>query len=208
MLLYNIFVAYRDAGHLAPAADALRRYVELAPDADNAEMARQRLRAIERRLAAEEAGEAPPEEEAPAEGDEGLAADTSSGSAASSDAPAPPPASTGGGGLSPVGFIVAGVGAAALVGAAVTGGLALSEQDALQADCPNRACPDGYDFESRVSSGQTLAITTDVLLGVGLAALATGVVLIFVLDGGDGDDTQVGAFCGPRGCAVSARGRF
>ncbi|HJL18229.1 MAG TPA: tetratricopeptide repeat protein [Sandaracinaceae bacterium LLY-WYZ-13_1] len=222
-LLYNIFVAYRDAGMLEPAVDALRRYVELAPDAPNAEMARSRLRAMERTLArqsasgGDDAGDSEATTDGPGDEPDDLDADGDPGAEAgdpleaTGDEPTAPRGSeggaSGGGGLSPVGFIVGGAGAALMIGGAITGGLALSEQSALEADCPNRRCPSGYDVEGRTSTGEALSITTDVLLGVGGAALATGVVLIFVLQEG-GDDPQAAAACGPDGCAVGVRGRF
>ena len=47
-LLYNIFVAYRDAGRLQEAMEALRRYLELVPDAENRDQLTARLAAMER----------------------------------------------------------------------------------------------------------------------------------------------------------------
>jgi hypothetical protein len=123
---------------------------------------------------------------------------------------AAPASSSGGGGPSPVGFVVAGIGAAAIVGGIVTGAMALSVQDELAATCgPERLCPPGYDFQTRVSSGDTLAIVTDVLLPVGVAAAAAGVVLMFVLtEGGSSEAPAASAFCGPDGCMGVVRARF
>src|SRR5688500_8532502 len=45
-LLYNIYLAYRDAADIDHAADALRRYLELVPDAEGAAMLRGRLAAL------------------------------------------------------------------------------------------------------------------------------------------------------------------
>lgn len=190
-LLHNVYVAYRDAGDIERAADALRRYLELAEGLDNETVLRQRLAAMERMIAERRARDA--------------AGDTSQPDA-EPEASAPA-TSAGGGGPSPVGFIVAGVGAAALIAGAVTGGLALGANDELASTCPDRVCPPGYDFESTASSGAALALTTDVLLPVGAVALATGVVLILVLQE-SGESASAGAACGPDGCVAVARGRF
>lgn len=206
-LLHNIYVAYRDAGMAAEAADALRRYLENSPEVDNRPLLERRLANLER-MAANQTnagdGDAQPDT---AEPDTAAEPDTTT-SSSSSDTTAPADSSGGGGGgLSPVGFIVAGVGAAALIGAAVTGPLALVQESDLADMCPNDVCPDDVDLDGMRGTGQALAITTDVLLGVGVAALATGVVLIFVLEEG-GDDTNVAGACGPDGCMAVARGTF
>lgn len=194
-LLHNVYVAYRDAGDIERAADALRRYLELAENLDNETVLRQRLAALERLIAERRAREADGDTAQPDAEPEATA-------------PAARPAtSAGGGGPSPVGFIVAGVGAAALIAGAVTGGLALGANDELASTCPDRVCPPGYDFESTASSGSALALTTDVLLPVGAVALATGVVLILVLQESD-ESASAGAACGPDGCVAVARGRF
>lgn len=107
-------------------------------------------------------------------------------------------ASTGGGGISPIGIIVAGVGAAALIGGAITGGLALSSAG----DAPSDTSPQADD-------ARTLALVTDVLLPVGAAAAITGVILMFVLQDGAGgsasESAQVVPVLGPTyaGVAVS-----
>jgi hypothetical protein len=61
------------------------------------------------------------------------------------------------------------------------------------------------DFEGTRDGGKALALTTDVLIGVGAAAAITGVVLLFVMGGGD-EEEEPAVACGPFGCSV--RGRF
>ncbi|MGE0784778.1 MAG: tol-pal system YbgF family protein [Sandaracinaceae bacterium] len=208
-LLHNLYVAYRDAGMVSEAADALRRYLAESPEVENRPLLERRLANLEA-MAANQSNDGgsgahdDPDHDAgsDASSDAGDSHATSRGDRSSSDA-------SGGGGFnpSPVGFIVAGIGAAALIGAAVTGPLALTTESDLASMCPNDACPPGVDVEGRAGTGRALAITTDVLLGVGVAALATGVILIFVLQEG-GDEAPVAAACGPDGCMAIAHGSF
>lgn len=50
VLLYNIGLAHERLGHLSEAIDALRRYLEGAPDADDAEIVQERIRTLQARL--------------------------------------------------------------------------------------------------------------------------------------------------------------
>lgn len=198
-LLHNIYVAYRDAGELEPAADALRRFLEVG-HVENATILRRRLAELER-LIAERNGEAPPEE------DHSDASRPRSSSEPAREHASGPSASSADGGPSPIGWAVLGVGAAAVVAGAITGGVTLSVNDELSSSCPNRECPAGYDYESRTSTGSALALTTDILIPVGAVALATGVVLLLALHE-DGDSPRAAAICGPDGCAATVTGRF
>lgn len=76
-----------------------------------------------------------------------------------------------------------GVGGGALLGAVVTGAVALSKESEARDLCPDNKCP--YD-ESTIkkvndlkSSVRSLGITTDVLIGVGVAGAAAGALLFF-----------------------------
>lgn len=197
-LLHNLYVAWRDAGELERAADALRRFLEVG-NVENATILRRRLAELER-LIEERGGDVPDDDD-----DDD---DPEPEPRVSADAAAPASSSSsGGGGPSPVGWVVLGVGAAAVVAGAITGGVALSMNDELASTCPNLECPPGYDHASRTSTGSALALTTDILLPVGGVAVATGIVLLLVLQEG-GDDASAAAICGPDGCAVSVTGRF
>lgn len=60
-LLYNMFVAYRDAGRLEEAASALRRYLDATgPELDGRAMLEARLASLEQQIAAQAPREAPP----------------------------------------------------------------------------------------------------------------------------------------------------
>lgn len=173
-LLYNVFLAYRDAGELVRAAAALRAYLEAVPEAPNAALLRARLEALEAELA--EAASAP----APV---------TSEAEPAVTTTTTTP---------SPVGAIVAGVGGAALVAGIVTGALAMDRASTLSTLCgPERLCPPGH--EPILSEAQSLALATDVLLIVGGLTAATGLVLALVMPG---DTSEVRLAIGPGSLSI------
>lgn len=223
-LLYNVYVAYRDAGDLVRSRDALREYLERVPDAPNAANLRARLESLDRMIeqqgtAAEGTETTPPEgegatETTPAEGETEAATETGAETEPVDEGvPTESPPSSGGG-ISPLPIVVAGVGAAMMVGGAITGALAMSSEDTLDSTCPDRACPPGYDFQAEADNGRTLAITTDVLLFGGGAVLLGGVVWLvvdLVSGGGDGSGEEtppVTALCGPEGCAIATHFAF
>lgn len=110
----------------------------------------------------------------------------------------------GGGGVSPIGIIIASVGAAAAIVGGVLGGVALSDSDAARQGCVDGRCPSSA--RDSIAGAQTLANVADGLIFGGLAVAATGVVLMFVLadDGG----TEAAAACDPTGCGAVVRGTF
>jgi hypothetical protein len=125
----------------------------------------------------------------------------------------PPPSSASSGvgfGSSPVGWIVGGVGLAAIIAGVITGVMALDAQSTLDQMCgpDHHSCPAG--FESTRNNGQTFGAATDGLLIGGGVALAAGVVLLFVLEGGgsSSETPPVSASCGPTGCSAFVTGRF
>lgn len=87
-----------------------------------------------------------------------------------------------------VGIIIGGVGVAAGVGALVTGLMSQSTYDSLLERCTNMVCPPGS--EDDISSGETLALVSTVMLGVSIVGIGVGVALLLVdLTSGD-DDAQ------------------
>jgi tetratricopeptide (TPR) repeat protein len=100
------------------------------------------------------------------------------------------------GGVSPIGFIVLGGGAAVAIAGAIVGGLALAQRGSILSECVEGRCPP--ELEGSAAEIDTLALVSDVLLFGGLAIAATGLILAFVLpaDGG----MQAGMSCGPTGC--------
>lgn len=218
-LLYNLYLAYRDAADLSRAAHALRRYLELVPDAEGASMLRGRLAALDRELAERASAstdstttdtattDAAPDDTATTQADVEHADTTTTTTTTSDDAPSTASSS---GGAGPVPWIVGGAGVVLVVAGAITGGMALGSQGTLDSTCPDRMCPVGFDHESEASTGRTLAITTDVLLITGGVALVTGIVLLAVM-GGDGEEAPpatAGIGCDGTGCAIAVRARF
>ena len=202
-LLYNIYVAARDAGDVRKATSSLERYLdemESVPDRANLASRLESLRAqvmelevqdqAERdRLAADEARRR--EEEAQRQRDE----EERRRQQAESEA------------IPTVPLIVAGVGAAALIGGAVTGVLALGAVSDIDERCRGGAC--SYpELDDDTSSARTLIRLTDFLLLGGTVLLAGGLTWAALTWGSGGDEAPVAAACGPEGCVAELRGRF
>jgi hypothetical protein len=81
--------------------------------------------------------------------------------------------------LKTIGWIAVGVGAAALAGGAVTGGMSLSKNKDLESSCTAGSCPSGVDPDIEESRDK-LALMTDILIPVGGVLAATGIVLLIV----------------------------
>lgn len=227
-LLYNLYVARRDAGQLAAAASALRQYLDEGEDIENAALLRHRLAALEAQLATESSagGEASAAADASAgseaTGDDAAASESEplgGASASASDAQdtrsatserateasslAPGPSRS----PSPVGYAVIGVGAAALVAGLVTAGLALDRYGALEATCgADHSCPAGT--EAQRDEGVALATSTDVLLVSGGVIAAVGVVLLFTVLDEAPAAPPVSASCDGSGCGATASFTF
>jgi hypothetical protein len=123
--------------------------------------------------------------------------------------PEPPPveqpAPAGHGALWTGGWVVTGIGAAILVAGGVTGGLALSAGNQLESDYPDgvpRADEDKVDRMDR------LAVATNVLLGVGGAAVIAGVVLLVLDDGPAESAVTLAPAAGPGFAGAALTGRF
>jgi len=103
------------------------------------------------------------------------------------------------------GWVAVGIGGAILVGAGVTGVLAIDLDSDLSSKCDSsHTCT--RDLQGDIDRLDTLSLTTDVLLGVGAAAVITGTLLLTVFSGGE--DLQVQPAVGPGGVGASISGRF
>jgi len=196
-LLYNMYVAYRDAQNLPRAADALQRYLEHVPDAPMHDQLRSRLGRM--RAAIEQHGASATVE--PDGNDPGL-------DAGAMDAPSDDRADDAGDSDLPIpALVVAGAGALLLGGSAITGVMTASKQSQLEDGCPTRLGCDPALEDTR-DSGKTLALVTDVLLFAGIAAVGVAAtLLVFGQDEPSGSATaSVG--CGPGGCMGSVRVGF
>ncbi len=114
------------------------------------------------------------------------------------------------------GWATLGVGTAVLVGAAVTGGVALSMNNELKGDCGDGTClkEERQDDEDKRDS---IATASSVLFGVGGAAAAAGVVLLALgyfdkeQDKDEKESRAAVAFTpsfGPRFLGAAIQGRF
>lgn len=190
-LMFNAYVAYRDANDIASAARCLRVYLENAGDRvqDRVNL-EARLRTMEQAVAEERARE------------EALAAEQRARERERQTPPRGPETWP---------WIVLGVGAAVVIAGAITGGIALGEADRLAADCPGTVCGPEIDFDGRNANIDTLGIAADVLLFGGAAIAVTGLILGLALGIGESapeSQPEVSAACGPAGCAASLRTRF
>ncbi len=134
------------------------------------------------------------------------AAASPASTADSASAPGSERAEDTGGGFPLVPVVVAGVGGAMLIGAAVTGVMALVEQSELEQKCRDDVCDP--DLESTKQSADTLATVTDVLWVAGVLTVGTGVVLHFVLPGEPSESASVTPVVGPSVAGLCLDGRF
>ncbi len=105
-------------------------------------------------------------------------------------------------------WVAIGIGGAAAVGAGITGGILASKSGSLEDNCPESQCPES-EWEN-LDSARTLAITTDVLIGVAAVGVAAGIVLFFVEPGLGEDENVVAVTPAPvsKGAVLSISGRF
>ncbi len=95
--------------------------------------------------------------------------------------PAPVAAPVDNSAIRTAGWVVLGVGGAALVGGVVTGALLLAESSSLDAECVDQTCLATAD----VDTFNALRPTTTVLLAVGGAGVATGLLLALAFPDGE-----------------------
>jgi hypothetical protein len=231
-LLYNLFLAWRDASELEPAVEALRRYLsEGNPPSSTRIRLEAQLEGMEQRLeeqrAAAVAATTPgatttsttetsttetstTEREADTAGQETTSTTATSSAVRGGGDEARVDDDHGGGGVVPLApIIVMAAGGALAIASIITGAMALGKKGELDDVCDaDGACAPG--FEDARDSGQSLAIVTDVLLFGGLATVAVGAVLLALGVGASGDEEEpsVAFGCTGDGCAASARMSF
>ncbi len=190
LIAFNVGQSFFDAQQWTQAREWLRRYIASAGSEDDLRpRAETMLREIETRESLSHSGETTEQRDARR---------------------APSSATTGDddGAISPIGPIVAGVGAAALVAAAITGAVAASAYSSIRKQCADGVCPESRRTD--VDRVGTLALTTDILWVSGAVLAALGLVLTFVLPTGNSsggtDDPTVAVGFGPG--SLFARGTF
>jgi hypothetical protein len=189
-LLFNLFIARRDAGQTRQAADALRLYIASAPDDPQLEVLRGRLSTLDAQLAAEDARA---RQAAPDDTDTGIES-----SVAPTELETIAPVTTtdeGGGNAGP--WVVIGVGGAVAIAAVAMAIVTSIDYGNLSSTCTEGVCPPGTDLET----GRTLALTSDILGGVGAATMIGGIVWAIV-DATSSPSTRESASiqCTPLGC--------
>jgi hypothetical protein len=107
-------------------------------------------------------------------------------------------------------WVVGGVGVAAAVGAAITGGLTMSKADDIKSNCEGDVCPTKY--QSDADAAKTLGNATNALIAVAAVGVAAGVVLFFVepkMNRGE-DAVEIAPVAAPTadGGALAIVGRF
>jgi tetratricopeptide (TPR) repeat protein len=176
-LLYNIGQAHRLAGHTAEAIRLYRMYLLRSPNAANQGEVEEKISELQKLLDQQKkASNLPPDQPRPPD---------STGQHVETSAAQPPPtreappstadnqAAARGRTKKIAGLVTAGVGVAAVVVGATFGGLAQKNSDDLTKLAQNMQPFDS----SKASAGKTDQILEGVFLGVGAAAVATGVVL-------------------------------
>lgn len=229
LLQFNLAQAYERLGRLSEARDAYVAYLESSPDSTEQRLlAEARAASLRERIAqtgvvltggpegaavlidGEDMGRLPHPDPFPlaagshqvevrAAGYETFRSTVAIPEGESTELPITMDASSGGGGggVSMIGVGVAAAGGALLIGGAITGGLALSSAS---------SAPASEGDEADLARG--LALATDVMIPIGVAAAATGVALMFVLGGDESGDQAVLPWFSPGGAGVSATRRF
>ncbi|MEM9074242.1 MAG: hypothetical protein AAGE52_37460 [Myxococcota bacterium] len=195
-LLFNAYLAYRDAGDLSEATRVLGRYIEAAPDVEDIETLRRRHAAMRETVDRQQtqAAEEEAERQRLEEERERLAREAEEQRRRAEAAEGNP--------LNPAGFAVGGVGVAMLAGALVTGLIARGRVSDIEDNCPDDRCVLGFDLDSERADADRMIRTSDVLLFAGIATTAVGIGLLFVGRGDDEDEEapQATFGCGPQGC--------
>ncbi len=224
-LLYNMYLADRDAGRVQAAAEALDAYLRAMPDDPRADSLRVRLQALRQASAdrsaadaanAANAGDAKPAQHAARNDTETAATkpDTNAASAVSAPAAKPRPASL----VLPIAFW--GGAGALLIGAGLTQWLAANKHDDLQKLCPAGDCTKaGAAADHRgsqlQSQGKTFVTASYVLLAGGIVSAAVGTGLYFLTgrkpsqtEASTAPATSAALECGAERCVATLRGAF
>ncbi len=164
-LLYNLYLARRDANQTEKAAEALRAYLTKVEVVENRPQLEARLKALDEGLAERHSRDAlspqnPVETKQPA-------------ATAPAAEPAATPAAETGWWIVPV--AVAAGGAVLALASIGTGLSASNKAKELDAGCTDGVCP--ARLKSTADQGKLLSVTTDVLLFGGLTLVGAGVVL-------------------------------
>lgn len=159
-LLYNLYVAHRDAGNWTAATDSLRRYLELVPDAPDRINLRARLSSMEAQMQKQAEQEQAERERERVEA-ERIRTEQEARRPRRSIVP----------------FLLVGSGGALLATSLVTGLVAKGKDSELDDECAQGGalCPESRRDDAKRT--YALALTTDILWTTGAALAVTGLVL-------------------------------
>ncbi len=208
-LMFNAYLAYRDAGQLDDAIRCLALYLERVPDAPD------HARLSNRLIAMREAQQQAQEEEAAVEAERArLQAETAEAErlaqAERERAEAERLRADEAGRRHPAGFVVGAIGVGSLITGGVMAIIANGRHSDLESACNDGICPANIDVENRRAELVRAQRATDGLLYTGAALTLTGILLVFVLprrsqrDGGVTPSAQ----CDGQGCGLSLHGSF
>jgi hypothetical protein len=205
-ILLNIATVHERKGDLKAAINALERYLEVAPDSEEAQSVKNRIANLEKRLES-----SPPPAATPAPTPAPPPQTNSAPAAAPAAPPATPPPSPPAESAPPnriPAYIALSIGGLSAAGAVLTGILAQSEYGNAEDECkPN--CTD-----DQLSTGRTMAVTSTILTGVAVVGVGIGAALLFT---GGSEPAPVPAATaaprvfvgvGPRGAAAQASWSF
>ena len=218
--LYNVFLAWRDAGEREAAIDALRMLLAHTGDMPSSVPGRPELEQALEVLAQELAASEQDGSLADGRTTSGVTTGATTATAPTGDEPTRaeergargtvPPVpeerrSEGDGWIVP--WITVGAGAALLVAALVFNRLAADQASTLDANCPDDLCPADYDWQGVVDRFNLYRGTAWGLLGGGLVAAAAGLALYF-LTSSDESNVTASAACDTTGCTTEVMVRF
>ncbi|MBN1654330.1 MAG: tetratricopeptide repeat protein [Deltaproteobacteria bacterium] len=232
-LLYNLYLAYRDANLPEKAADALRRYLKESEEVPNREQIEAKLRALERGLEEKKLEEKRKEEQKPAQvpanivkPEKQAVEPTEVEPIAEEPVVVVPPeegrteSETGAeeeaeeSYIPLISYIMIGAGGGMVIGSLVTAIATSSAQSELEDECPDKICPAGAninDLKSTKDTGETLAVVTDILLFGGIAIAGGGLALLLLAGRGEessGSPVASGIGCSTTGCNASVKVSF
>jgi tetratricopeptide (TPR) repeat protein len=222
-LLYNVYLAYRDAQDTRNAARSLRGYLAAVADAPDREHLSARLQALDATLAQEQAAAAQRQAETEAAQQRAEAAERERAESERRAAEAERRSQ-----LRPTRpwwpWLLVGGGVAAAGTGVVLGVLAKGDADELRGDCvtdphtagamapltEGNACAPAVDVSSRRDSIQSRALIGDVLWISGAVIGVTGIVLAFALpdEYPTLDEPRVAAACSTHACRATLRTSF
>lgn len=209
-LLFNAYLAWRDAGRLGDAVRTLGLYLDNTPAASDHSQLSNRLRAMRQQLAADRAREDAENQAAEAER---LRLEAEAEAERARAEQAQEQAREIGAQPHPAGYVVTALGAAMLVGGGVLAFVANGRANDLEDACPNRVCPTSFEREDEVGAARRMSRAADSLMLGSIGVLAAGVIMIFTVDkypshliGQPAVEPTAG--CSGQGCSVGLRGQF